>query len=305
MAKPIRSLGKLVRFKLIFMKTENEGIPKLNKNAKKVLFLLQHLHCGTVSILSAATGIRTSSISRSLRELEKDGWVHCLGYAQADPREQLHGQWWIPSRKDTIKYGLWEYDLKSNVRPLTDQEAQKGRCIRFTKNRWLHRHWMKCAIFMARAAACMRKHNLPGVIFSENCLRHVYGWTGKPTLQNPEKVRPVLTSVPDFKIMVGSFALHVEVELSIKTKLEYQQIFDHRERDVYTLYVVPPNTTIGPLQETILAEYERKNKRHFACLFEHFENNILTLLNILLNLCRGENLQKVHFDGQSDDRFQS
>ena len=201
----------------------------------KLLSALHHLRLATVSALNKMTGIRTQTISAWLKELEAEGWIHSLGYANTDPATGLAGQWWHPSRKN-VKGVVWKDAFQANVKVLTEGQAEKTRTIQFGKS-FIKRHELEASVIIATASQCMRECKLPGKLESETYLRQVRKWCGNP--RNAEQhAATYLVSVPDARISAGAWSLSIECESTVKGVESYRRYVEHAEPGADVLWIV-------------------------------------------------------------------
>ena len=207
----------------------------MDTQLRELLAILHHARCATIKGLSIATGIRTATISARLKQLNDDGWVTCLGYAQVDPASGLAGSWWIPTRKRTAGI-VWKSTVQAVVRVLDEEQAGKTRAIEFADHRWLARHQIEVSIAMCEIWRMMRE-GLQCRMESETYLRQVRKWLGNP--KTPEQHASThLVSVPDIRLYGDGWSLNIEIESSLKGRQTYERYANLAEENVYVLWVV-------------------------------------------------------------------
>jgi len=232
--------------------------------------MLHFMRCGTVLMLSNASGLRTQTISSWLKKLETEGFVRKLGWAQTDPSSGLAGTWWIPSRKappDCVN----RTPLQAIVRTLSDSDARQTRCVKFETNVSLRTHEMEVAHALARLMKHHRNKNLPGEFESETYLRTVRLWTGAP--RSPAQYAKChIVSVPDVRVADNSWTVNVEVESSIKSTKEYRRYVELAEEGVVVLWVVQDSTAGKRLTSALEQAGWGKVRGHLPCTWDQLEN---------------------------------
>ena len=234
-----------------------------------LLWILHFMRCGTVCLLSQASGIRTQSVSRWLRRWEKAGMVKMLGYSAIDPLSGLSGQWWIPTRKDP-KALFNDQSLRAIVRPLSSNDANRTRCVRVGTNTWLRRHEMEASCAIARIAACLRTRNFPGKTESETYLRTVRKWNGCPR-NAEEHANCHLITVPDIRIAGKAWAVNVEVESVIKSSKEYSSYVEKAEEGVYVIWIVRDRASAERLSAALRLAGRGRTRGHVLTTWENLE----------------------------------
>jgi len=196
--------------------------------------------------ISVLTGLSPSGVSQALKALKKAGWVHELGYAQEQPMSPHYGLYYAPAIRRTKLVSTVKYTRKHKLKAGASggvicqrkTELQKVEVRNFDgfmvkmpagyKEKGVSTRLPTHNVWVLHAAEyigqLMNKitFGIGWEIESEFLLRRSRGWYGKG--QQPTGEKSVLCSVPDFVVKCSGVEVHVEVELTLKSKEDYKQI---------------------------------------------------------------------------------